>query len=275
MCLLAHNSKIFQACVDRKIHIELGLDARTLTGLDTSYHIFLSNEFKKAGLRCAIHLPFFDLYPGSPDPLICKASSTRLIQALEVARIYDPVHLVAHTGFHEPYTDCFSEWSACAVSSWTSILSSWPDHPTMYFENVYSRDPGVMADFLAELSSNRCRFCLDVGHWYSFARGANSKNLALWLQKLGPYLGHLHLHDNCGIRDRHLGLGDGTIPWEELFAGLEIMELEPTLTLEPRTSGDLQDSLRFMKDHFSWFSRLGVSKKYLETLMSQDIPSYF
>jgi sugar phosphate isomerase/epimerase len=275
MHLLAHNKHVFDICVSTKLSIEIGLDAKTLDSLDEGYHHFLSGEFRKAGLTCAMHLPFFDLHPGSPDPLIRKASVKRLQGALEVARLYDPVHLVAHTGFLEHYADCFSEWSSIAVDSWRSVLSVWPDHPCVYFENVYSREPGVMYDFLSEIHNELCAFCMDIGHWYSFARGANSKNLGMWFQELGPYLGHMHLHDNCGIRDRHQGLGNGTVPWEEVFSTLEIMDLTPSITLEPCSGNDFQDSLVFMKEHFAWFSRLGVSKSQLQKIMSLSFGDSF
>jgi len=268
MHLLAHNKKVFDICVSNTISIEIGLDAKTLDNLNEGYHRFLSSEFHKAGLTCAVHLPFFDLHPGSPDPLIRNASAKRLKGALEIARLYDPVHIVAHTGFMEHYADCFSEWSSIALDTWHSILGVWPDHPCIYFENVYSREPVVMQDFLSEMHEQPCGFCMDVGHWYSFARGANNKNFSLWLQTLGPYLGHLHLHDNCGLRDRHMGLGTGTVPWDEVFAALEIMELTPSITLEPHTANDLQDSLTFMMEHFAWFSRLGVSKSQLKKIMA-------
>ncbi|WP_462325639.1 sugar phosphate isomerase/epimerase family protein [Desulfoplanes sp.] len=275
MRLLAHNKNIFDTCVTKKVNVEIGFDAQTLDNLDLGYHTFLSGEFYKAGLTCAVHLPFFDLHPGSPDPLIRKGSRKRLTGALEIAKIYHPAHLVAHTGFQENYADCFSEWSTTALETWRRVLSVWPDHPCIYFENVYSREPGVMCDFLSELHSERCRFCMDVGHWFSFARGANSRNFSLWLQKLGPFLGHVHLHDNCGLRDRHLGMGAGNIPWDEVFSSLELMELEPTITLEPYSSKDLQDSFSFMLEHMAWFSRLGVSKSQLLDIMSTKIPDYF
>lgn len=275
MSLLAHNKNVFDSCISKKINLELHLDAQVLDDLEIGYHTFLSGEFKKAGIRCAIHLPFMDIFPGSPDRLIREASRERLLQALEVAKIYDPVHLVAHSGYYEYYVDCFSEWSSFAVATWKDILAAWSDRPVVYFENVYSRDPGIIQDFLSEMSAYSCEFCFDVGHWYSFARGANSKNLSLWLQKLGPSLRHMHLHDNSGMRDHHLGLGCGTIPWEEIFSSLEIMDLEPTITIEPRTCKDLQDSLLFMQEHFSWFSRLGVSKKSLEDIMKDDFLASF
>ena len=275
MHLLAHNKNVFDTCISKKINLELQLNAQVLDDLEISYHTFLSKEFKKAGIHCAIHLPFFDICPGSPDRLIRNASRERLLQAIEVAKIYDPVHLVAQTGYQEHYIDCFSEWSSYSVATWKKVLSAWPDHPVVYFENVYSRDPGVMQDFLSEMCAYSCEFCFDVGHWYSFARGANSKNLSLWLQKLGSSLRHMHLHDNSGMRDHHLGLGCGTIPWEEVFSSLEIMDLEPSITIEPRTSKDLQDTLVFMQDHFSWFSRLGISKKYLADIISGGFPRSF
>ncbi|MDD2284903.1 MAG: TIM barrel protein [Paludibacter sp.] len=275
MHLLAHNKNVFDICIAKKINLELQLDAQVLDDLEISYHSFLSGEFNKAGICCSIHLPFFDICPGSPDKLIRTASRERLIQALEVAKIYNPVHLVAHSGYQEHYGDCFSEWSLHSVATWTDVLTLWPDHPVVYFENVYARDPGVMQDFLSEMSPYSCKFCFDVGHWYSFARGANSKNLSLWLQKLGPILGHIHLHDNCGFGDHHLGLGCGTIPWEEVFSSLEIMDIEPSVTLEPRTFMDFHESLIFMQEHFSWFSRLGISKKYLADMMEEGFPSSF
>jgi sugar phosphate isomerase/epimerase len=266
--LLAHNKNIFDICLSHKINIEIGLDTQTMDSLDMGYHEFLSGEFQKAGITCAVHLPFLDLHPGSPDAFVRKASCKRLQEGLEVARVYKPVHLIAHTGYQEHYADCFSEWSSLALDSWRSILRVWPDHPQIFFENVYCREPGVMHDFLSEIHEESSGFCMDVGHWYSFARGANSRNFALWLQKLGSYLGHVHLHDNSGMRDQHLGLGNGSVPWHEVFSTLEILELVPTMTLEPHSAKDLHDSLVFMQEHFAWFARLGVSKTYLDDVVS-------
>ncbi len=77
---------------------------------------------------------------------------------------------------------------------------------------------------------------------------------------MAPYLRHMHLHDNDGVADKHLGLGVGSIPWSELFAGLELLDLAPTFTLEPHTKEDLEHSWKFIKKTSIMFSRLGIKK---------------
>ncbi len=233
-----------------KLAPELGLDAQVLEEQDDDWHWGVAAELAGGGLSCAMHLPFLDLQPGSLDDLILEATRQRLSRALRVARIYSPVHLVGHAAFNDDiYAELFSSWVSRAAATWRQVLSHWPGHPSLFLENTLETEPGPLADLLAELGGLGAGFCLDVGHWFSFGKGWQRRDLAQWLVALRPHLKHLHLHDNDGSADQHLGLGQGSIPWDELFQGLQALGLQPTQTLEPHTREDLEHSLEFLTRH--------------------------
>lgn len=237
---------------------EIGLDTVSLQ-YDLSWHAEVADQLAAAGLSCAVHLPFVDLQPGSLDPLILEATRTRLRQALEVTAVYNPEHLIGHAHFTPIYEEHFSQWLGRSVVTWTQFLDGWPDHPPLFLENTCEQDPGLLNDLLIELSAHDVGFCLDIGHWHCFGGGCRRSDLGHWLQSLSAFLQHVHLHDNEGEMDTHLGLGDGGVPWEEFFDGLQYLELAPGVTLEPHCLEDLQRSQRFMQDNPAWFSRLGVT----------------
>ncbi len=71
-----------------------------------------------AHLPCAVHLPFFDLQPGSLDDFILEATRKRLESAKIIAEIYGPVHLVAHAGYTGLYVEFYEEWLKRARETW-------------------------------------------------------------------------------------------------------------------------------------------------------------
>jgi sugar phosphate isomerase/epimerase len=260
---LAENTFYLDFFLRHNISPELGLDAIALDELDTAWHQKLAQKLQDAGQSCSIHLPFHDLQPGSLDDLILEATRERLQRAMHIAKIYKPRYLVGHAYFIPLYADMFSKWLSRAITTWEMAMEIWPEHAPLYLENVREIDPRPLADLMGELNSKKVKFCLDIGHWASYGNGSQYQNLSQWIQTLGPYLSHLHLHDNDGIADLHLGLGQGCISWLELFGGLEFLELSPSFTLEPHCQEDLEHSLSFMKKHMNWFARLGVRRRDL------------
>ncbi len=263
---IANNRMYIDYFIRKRINPELGIDAYAIDVLDEDWHKNLADRLKKENMECSIHLPFLDLQPGSMDDLILEATRNRLKRAMEIAKIYCPRFLVAHANFIPFYSEFFSKWLNRSIETWKQVLEVWPEHPPLYLENVREFDPRPLVDLLSELSSlNNVKFCFDIGHWASYGGGSRYKNLAYWIQNLSQHLAHLHLHDNDGITDQHLGLGLGCIPWEELFSSLELSNLSPTFTLEPHTKEDMDHCWWFIKKHFQWFSKLGIRR--------QDIPS--
>ncbi len=257
---------LFQAFA---LHPELGMDETVLDERSIGWHRDVATRFRSQGVSCAVHLPFFDLQPGSRDRLVREATRSRLLSAFDAAAVHEPVHLIGHLGFDPVlYRNDPLGWQERSLDLWQSVLAVWPEHPPLFLENVREADPQWIPGYLSRLSEERVGFCLDVGHWHSFAGGSAKGNLALWLDTLKGVIGHLHLHDNAGGYDDHLGLGQGTIPLEELFARLADLGVKPGITLEPHSREDLDHSLKFLRAKGAWFETLGVSSA--GTLPPQD-----
>jgi len=243
--------------VSRGLHPELGLDATALDLLDQAWHRETADRLRSAGLSCTVHLPFFDLQPGALDSRILEATRSRLSQALDVASIYGPRLLIGHAWYFENlHRVFFPTWLANSADTWEGLLRSWPGHPPLYLENTFEPAPSPLTSLVETLAGRGLQsigLCLDLGHWHCFAQGSLQHDLDHWLDAFAPHLRHLHLHDNLGDRDRHLGLGQGSIPWDLLFAGLKARNLRPTMTLEPHSAEDLDHSLEFVAGHPEWF----------------------
>lgn len=223
---------------------ELGLDVWALDSLSPDWHARTAAMLRDAGLVCAVHLPFFDLHPGSLDELIHHATQSRLLQAVGVAAVYRPVHFIAHLGYDPlTYANFQDLWLERSVTTWNAVLNRAGAAP-LFLENVFEETPAHHLAVLGALGG-RARACLDLGHWHSFARGHERRNLNEWLTALGGHIGHLHLHDNDGGADQHRGLGLGSIPWEELWGWLA-KHPPVSATCEPHTEADFLASQSYL-----------------------------
>lgn len=241
----------------RKINPELGFDALALETFSPERHEKTARIFHDAGLTCAVHLPFFDLRPGSLDPKILKASRERLLQAVDAARIYNPAHFIAHLDYNAITYSHFEElWLENSLATWELVLEQAAGVP-IFLENVFEPDPNRHVRVLEELGG-RAGACLDLGHWHCFARGCERGDLGHWLAALDPFPLHLHLHDNDGSSDQHLGLGRGSVPWEELGAWLDNRNAPVTATFEPHTLEDFLATEMYLQNRPEFLSALGT-----------------
>jgi sugar phosphate isomerase/epimerase len=111
-------------------------------------------------------------------------------------------------------------------------------------ENVYESDPGCLGALLDQVNSPCLRFCFDTGHFNAYSK----TDLTLWLERLGRYVGELHLHDNEGSTDDHLPVGKGNFPFDRLFAFLREKGISPIVTVEPHTEQNLWDTLAYIRE---------------------------
>ncbi len=198
-----------------------------------------------AGLR-AVHGPFADLCPGSSDPLVRDLARHRFEAAYRLAQGLDATHLVFHHGY-VPGTSFPSRWLARSREFWKGLLRVAPPEVQCHLENHLERDPELLADLLAAVDDPRLDACLDVGHVHCHS----SVPIIPWIERLGPRIGHVHLHDNHGADDEHLGLGEGSIPLVEVGQALEAYAPQALWTLEMPPVA-FEASLRWLQGR-EWF----------------------
>ena len=240
-----------------ELGLELGMDAACMQNLPLSWHEALAARLRQAGARLAAHLPFFDLSPGSPDDFVRQASQDRLRAAFQLARIYAPDHMVGHPHYSaEAWGGNVKGWIERSAQAWSELCASWPGHPPLYLENTVETSPEPLAALMEQLPDATVGVCFDIGHWHSFAMGAERRNLPQWLAALAPWIRHLHLHDNDGSSDQHKGLGHGVIDFPSFFGLLRMHGVRPGVTLEPHDEGAFVQSLKYLIEHKDEFSSL-------------------
>ncbi len=250
-----HMPRHFEMIVSRRMNVEIGFDAASLDRVTRSELRTVAGRLDAAGCRTTIHGPFWDLNPGSIDPLIRQVSRCRFQQLFDAAGVFEPLQVVVHTGFDPRHHSGHREaWLANSLASWEPLVERAEKmRIPLLLENVWEHGPDLHRTLLDKIGSPFFGFCLDVGHQHSFS----SSPLSSWLESLSGYLREIHLHDNDGRGDSHLPVGRGNIDFESLFEYLGRNKIRPLLTLEPHREEHLAESLAglekaagdYLKDH--------------------------
>ena len=179
--------------------------------------------------RRVLHAPFAELCPAAIDPLAREVAKRRYLQAAALAKRYGAEKMVVHSGFIPLvyYPEWFMPQSA---AFWREFLND-VDGLTLCVENVMETSPDALRQIAEQVNDPRLRICFDVGHAF-----CQSGDLAPWLDALAPYSSHVHLHNNHGSFDEHLGLPDGTLDMATVIRQLEALAPQATYTLEVRSA---------------------------------------
>ena len=107
---------------------------------------------------------------------------------------------------------------------------------------------------LDHVNSDNLGIVLDTGHLH-----AQKEILPLSVEKLGKKIYYLHVSDNDGKINKHLGLGKGNIDWEGVFLALKKHGFDGYVGLDIGNVEDLDreviESKKFLEE---LFYRLGI-----------------
>lgn len=228
--------------LEHALNPEIAFDAETLDGTAPASFARMAGAIREAGLRVSFHGPFVDLSAGSSDPAVRAVAARRYEQLLALVPLFRPVTVVAHAGYDWRRYGYFQPlWLEHSLRFWGEIAARLsPLGGRLVLENVFERGPGEMAELFARLAERDVGLCLDCGHAVAFGE----EPLLNWVERLGPFVAELHLHDNGGERDEHLPVGRGGIDFGPTLERLFAMHPEPPLvTLEIHRRDELWESL--------------------------------
>ena len=228
-----------------RINPEIGITFKALDGFRPSDFREVAEKLRDAGLSITIHGPFMDLRPGALDPRIRKVTIDRLKQMFDLAPYFQPRSIVCHPSFDERYyVSTEEEWLQNSVDTWKRFAVIAADMGTQIaLENVYEKEPRPLHRLLTALASPRIRFCFDTGHFNAFSKVP----LEEWLERMGPLIGQLHIHDNRGASDEHLPVGEGNFPFPVLLKYLQDRGMRPIITVEAHSEKDLWRNLENLR----------------------------
>lgn len=161
-----------------------------------------------------LHGPWLDINPAAYDSQVRRVTMLRFAQCYEAARELGAKKIVYHSGMN-PYIYYEQGWPDQVAGFFSEFLQDRQDIEVV-MENVFDRSWNLMVDVMKQVNQPNFKLCLDIGHAHCYS----TKDVKDWARELAPYVTHVHVHDNCGDRDAHLGLGNGNLPWEEVLKTL-------------------------------------------------------
>lgn len=165
-----------------------------------------------------LHGPFLDLNPAAFDSLVREATMTRFAQCYKAGTELGAKKIIYHSGMLPRVY--FKEGWADLVSRFFCDFLDQREGLEIVMENVLDEDWELLRDVYKKVDHPDFHLCLDIGHAHCYSEIP----VLEWAEELAPYVTHVHIHDNCGDRDAHLGLGKGNIPYKDLLKLLPLTE---------------------------------------------------
>lgn len=190
----------------------------------------------------SIHGPFLDLNPVSYDSQIAKTTWLRFSQAYQAALALGADKIIFHS-CRVPLVNYPQGWAERMAEFWQRFLEKHSELD-ICMENVFDEDPALFLKVIQNVRHPRFSLCLDAAHAHCFS----PVPVREWVGMLGPYIGHVHVHDNLGDKDSHLAVGDGSLPWDDILPKLRRLSPSAAWTIENTKPEDIQKSLVFLKN---------------------------
>ncbi len=135
-------------------------------------------------------------------------------------------------------------WIKRSTEFWRDFLDGKNPDMMIHLENLLELDPKLISEVVASIERENLDINLDIGH----AHCNSSTNVTKWIERLGGHIGYVHLHDNNGSSDEHRGLGQGTIPMEEVCQALTEHAPDAVWAIEAEGDG-IRPSLDWLGDN--------------------------
>ncbi|NLM39821.1 MAG: sugar phosphate isomerase/epimerase [Firmicutes bacterium] len=219
-CILLCDASQPESAADLCRRYGLGVELQAFANPDYEQSVpdavLRHNEVYKDISPRALHGPFADLSMGSSDRLIRQVTYERFVYAHDRAVQVGAEHIVLHHGY-VPGTNTPGGWLRRSVELWEQFFDEVEVQAQIYLENLLEDDPQLLLDVVSTVGRDSLGICLDIGHAHCHSR----LPVLEWIMRAGDLIGYVHLHDNHGRNDDHLGLGSGSLPLDEVCSALE------------------------------------------------------
>jgi len=198
-------------------------------------------------LEFTVHAPVADINIASPNAVLRRAMLRRLKKSIAYSRELDCRLWIFHPGLKTGIS-CFYpglDWRVNLHSVRDLLKIAGKRGVEISVENVPEPLPFLLKSvkdfsrFYSELGDD-LGLTLDVGH-------ANiNHQIDDFIGKLASRIVHVHVSDNNGDNDTHLGLGRGTVKWRSVADSLKRIRYKGVVTLE--SIEHIEESLQILQN---------------------------
>ncbi len=197
--------------------------------------------------RFTVHAPAHDVNLGSLNAKVREVALEEIKGSIDFARSIGSSLVVVHPApgilgmpegkwskeEHAPRRDSdrLDQQEALMVRAVKDLADYAPDvllclENLVYPHEIY-RSPEDMAELIKRVNRSNVGITLDVGH--AVVCGHKPAD---FLHAIQDEIFHVHLHDNNGVIDQHLPLGQGTIDYVDVIQSLKHMDYQGVVQLE-------------------------------------------
>ncbi len=215
--------------------------------LDKKRVSMLRDAGKSHSIKYTVHAPFADLNIASPSIPMLNASLKRLRQSMACACVLNAQLWVFHPGVKTGISMFYpgEDWKQ-NIKGIRELHKTAEEYGlNIAIENLpekygfLMKQPEDFQKFYKETGLNDIGIALDVGH-------ANLEGQTEhFLRKLPDKIVHMHVSDNMGENDHHLGVGYGKINWQRFAETLREIAYDRTVMIE--SVGHVEESLQKLR----------------------------
>jgi sugar phosphate isomerase/epimerase len=226
---------------DRMIKRLNKVETRYVEVLDEGFHALnkkrvatLNQTAKSRSIEYTAHAPFADINIASPSKPILTASLKRLKESMAYANALNAKLWVFHPGNKTGISSFYpgEDWKQ-NIRGIRELHETAEEYGlNIAIENLpekygfLMKKPEDFQKFYKETSLNDVGIALDVGHANLEAQTEQ------FLKKLPDKIVHIHVSDNMGENDQHLGIGYGKIDWQQFAETLREIDYDKKVMIE-------------------------------------------
>jgi sugar phosphate isomerase/epimerase len=217
------------------------VETRYVEVLDEGFHALnkkrvatLNQTAKSRSIEYTAHAPFADINIASPSKPILTASLKRLKESMAYANALNAKLWVFHPGNKTGISSFYpgEDWKQ-NIRGIRELHETAEEYGlNIAIENLpekygfLMKKPEDFQKFYKETSLNDVGIALDVGHANLEAQTEQ------FLKKLPDKIVHIHVSDNMGENDQHLGIGYGKIDWQQFAETLREIDYDKKVMIE-------------------------------------------
>lgn len=225
-------------------HVELVDDG--WHALDRKRVSALREIAESKGLTYTLHAPFADINIAAPARDTRNFVIRRLEKSMKLARLLECRLMVFHPGLRTGISSFYPgvDWKINIESVRRLLKLSRRHGVEVAIENCPEpfgfllKNVEQFSQFFNELGED-LSLVLDVGH-----SNINGQTHA-FIEAFGRKIVHVHAHDNEGKHDQHLGVGYGTVDWNQFAVGIKKAGFNGTVVVE--SCSNMEESVEALR----------------------------
>jgi sugar phosphate isomerase/epimerase len=198
-------------------------------------------------IEYTVHAPLADTNIAASDRGLRRFIIKRLEKSMQCAHQLDCLLWVFHPGFHSGISSFYPGWDwQVNLDSVKALLALGRKYNVkIAIENIPEIFPTLLksvADFsrFYEELGEDIGLTLDVGH--ANVNGQTKE----FMNRFGDKIVHMHVSDNDGKQDSHLGIGKGAVDWQDFAKSVRRMQFRGVVMIE--SIQDVSQSLQNLRD---------------------------